>query len=167
MMAGQRAPRRDHQTLPRILVYHRQHLHRSAVGGSIHDEIPRPHVAWIGRLLGVGPRRAATRRPLAHGSHPQARLAPHVLDPFAINRPAFSAQELMNKPVAQPRVGHRQGDDPMRQPLRPIARALRLMVITRHRQSHQPARPPSRAQALLGDILDGSPFVRRAYHFLH
>lgn len=167
LVTSDRARRMNDQTLAGILIQHRQHLHCSTVRGPIHNKIPRPDVAWIGRLHGVAHRHPRTPFPFTHRSHAKAFLSPHPLDAFAIDRPAFAAQQLMNKPIAPTRVLFRQGDNALLQMLPPIGGASGRIIITRQRQIDYATRPSSRAQAQLSDMLDRSFFVRRAHHFLN
>jgi hypothetical protein len=85
LVTGDRSGGVNNQTLAGILIDHRQHLHGSAIRRPIHDKIPRPDVAWIGRLHRI-----------AHRPHAKAFLSPHPLDALAIDPPAFAAQQLMN-----------------------------------------------------------------------
>jgi hypothetical protein len=85
LVTGDRSGGVNNQTLASILIDHRQHLHGSAIRRPIHDKIPRPDVAWIGRLHRI-----------AHRPHAKAFLSPHPLDALAIDPPAFAAQQLMN-----------------------------------------------------------------------
>ena len=165
LVTGDRTCRMNDQTLTSIFIHHRQHLHGPTIRGPIHNEIPRPDVPCIGRLHRIAHRRPSTPFLLAHRSHPQTFLPTHPLDPFAIDRPAGPAQQLMNKPIAPTRMFFRQRDNLPLQSLPPISGALGRIIITRGRQIDQRTRPPRRAQSFLGDMLDYSFFVRRAYHF--
>jgi hypothetical protein len=165
LVTGDRASRMNNQTLARVLIDPCQHLHRSTVDSPIHNEIPRPDVARIRRLHGIVHRRVRPSFSFTHRLHAKPFLSPHALDAFAIDRPAFSAQQLMNKTIAPTRVLFRQGDNPLLQTLPSIGGVSGRIIITRRCQIDYATRPSSRAQAQLSDLLDGSFFVRRAPHF--
>ena len=84
LVTGDRTCRMNDQTLTGIFIHHRQHLHGPTIGGPIHNEIPRPDVARIGRLHWIAHRRSAAPFQLTHRWHAQAFLPTHSLDPFAI-----------------------------------------------------------------------------------
>jgi len=164
-VTADRAGRMNDQTLARKLIDHRQHLHRPTVSSPIHNKIPRPDVPRIGRLYGIAARSAKTPFSSTHRPHAQAFLPTHALDAFAINAPAFVAQQLMNKPIAPTGMFFRQGTYALLQTLLPIGRALGAMIITRRRQIDHTTCPSRRAPIQPGDMLDGSSLVRRAHHF--
>jgi hypothetical protein len=145
LTTGDRARRMNDQTLASILIDHRQHLHRSTVRGPIHNKIPRPDVAWIGRLHGVAHRHPRTPFPFIHRPHTKALLSPHALDALAIHRPAFATQQLMNKPIAPTWVLFRQRDNSLLQALPPIGGPSGRIIITRRRQIDHTTRPSRRA----------------------
>ena len=124
VVTGDRAGGVNDQPLAGIFIHHRQHLHGPAVGGPIHNEIPRPDVAWIRRLHRIAPRRPEAPFPFTHWPHAQAFLPTHPLDAFAIDRPAFATQQLMNKSIAPTRVLLRQRNNSLFQALPPIRRPL-------------------------------------------
>lgn len=69
LLTGDRARRINDQTLPSIFIHHRQHLHRSPVGGLSKNKIPRPDVAGIRRLHRIALGRPRASMPVPYGSY--------------------------------------------------------------------------------------------------
>ncbi len=92
----------DRQAFPRVLVDHRQHAERSAIMGSVHDEVIRPDmlpVLWTTTHTGTIIQPQATPfwlllryfEPLA---------TPDALHPFVVDVPALMSKQRGDAPIA-------------------------------------------------------------------
>src|SRR5215207_4083113 len=128
------------------------------------DEIIRPHFIGPGRTHSFT---AAARQPPAFtrlSHHLQLRLAPHPLDPLAVDRPSFTPQQLRDESITIRRIFAAQSPDPSLQPSSPSV-GFNLAVKRGLGQTQRITGSIDRTLLPLHQILRGPSPRRGAYHF--
>src|SRR3990170_1813358 len=154
------------QTLPRILVHDRQPLQRSAVMGTVMDEVPGPDVVFV---LCSTPRTAigaVAQVPLfpLFSRHFQPLGTPQPVDSLAVHSPAFLSQQRPHPPIAVPWMPSHQFQHPRHQ-TPPELIPPRSITLRRSWLSQGPARPTFADAQLSPGLADRLPPACRTYQF--